>query len=222
MKRIDDLQLNGLQLIQDTNLFCFGTDAVLLSNFVAECNGITSSTRIIDFGCGNGIIPILLSAKTPSECITGIEIQAQSAELATENVKLNNLIDKITILNQCLTSCTLIADIICCNPPYKKSGTGIENPDSPLAIARHEIKCTLESIIQSASRSLSHGGKFCLIHRPERLAEIFHLLRLHSLEPKRLQMVHFSIKHPPTLVLIEASKNGKPFLKCQSPIIISN
>ncbi|MDR1101293.1 MAG: tRNA1(Val) (adenine(37)-N6)-methyltransferase [Clostridiales bacterium] len=224
MKRIDDLQLKGLKIMQDTAQFCFGTDAVLLSDFVADCRSINRDTRIIDLGCGNGIIPILLAGKTDSRRITGVEIQKQAADLALENVILNGLTERICVVNADFRMQSAVQngvwDIVVCNPPYKENGGGIKNPESGLAIARHEIMCNLDSIFETAKRLLKFRGKLCMIHRPERLAEIFMKMHKHGLEPKRMRMVHFSVDKPPIMVLIEAVGSGGVKLFCEPPIVI--
>ncbi len=218
--RIDDLQINNLMLKQDKDLFCFGTDSVLLANFAEP----KKNSLVLDIGTGNGIIPVLLSAKTNAKKITGLEIQEASAKLAEENVKMNNLENLIDIVNGDINSSSLFPncsfDYITCNPPYKPVGTGIANDVTPLAIARHEIKCTLKDIIEKSSLLLKSKGKLALVHKPERLAEIIHLMKLNHIEPKRLQMVYSRINTPPCLILIEGTKNGGTELKNLPPLYI--
>ena len=149
--RIDDLQINNLHIKQDTSAFCFGTDAVLLANFAEP----KKHAEILDIGTGNGIIPILLSAKVIAKKITGIEIQKSSALLAQENIISNNLQSLINIVEGDIKNELLLPpayfDYITCNPPYKKLGTGLENPNDTLAIARHEIMCNIEDIARVSS-----------------------------------------------------------------------
>jgi tRNA1Val (adenine37-N6)-methyltransferase len=190
-ERIDDLQRNGYQIIQHPDKFCFGMDAVLLSGF---CR-IKEGDMVLDLGTGTGIIPILLEAKTKAKHITGLEIQEESADMATRSVLLNQLEDKITIQAGDIKEAGLIFqaasfDAITCNPPYMIGNHGLKNPDAPKAIARHEILCTLEDVISQAAYLLKPGGNFFLVHRPFRLVEIFATLTKYKLEPKRMQMVH--------------------------------
>ncbi len=217
--RIDDLQINNLKLKQDKDLFCFGTDSVLLANFANPKKG----NILLDIGTGNGIIPILLSAKTDVKKIIGLEIQEASAKLAEENVKINNLENLIEIINGDIKSdifqnCSF--DYITCNPPYKPIGGGIKNENTPLAIARHEVKCTLNDIIEKASLLLKSKGKFALVHKPERLAEIIYTMKINHIEPKRLQMVYSRINTPPCLILLEGVKNGGIELKNSPPLYV--
>ena len=218
--RIDDLQINNLKLKQDKNLFCFGTDSVLLANFAEP----KKNCQLLDIGTGNGIIPVLLSAKIYAKQIIGLEIQKESAELAKENVKLNNLENIIKIVTGDINSPDLFPgasfDYITCNPPYKPVGTGIKNDITPLAIARHEIKCTLKDIIEKSSYLLKSKGKLALVHKPERLAEIIYLMKASGIEPKKLQMVYSRHDTPPCLILIEGVKNGGVELKHLTPIYI--
>ncbi len=218
--RIDDLQINNLKLKQDKDLFCFGTDAVLLANFASP----KKNSNILDIGTGNGIIPVLLSAKVYAKKITGLEIQPQSAELAKENVSLNKIEDIIEIINGDINTNNILPkdsfDYITCNPPYKPVGNGIKNENTPVAIARHEIKCTLEDIIQRSYSLLKSKGKLALVHKPERLAEIIYLMKINNIEPKRLQMVYSRINTPPCLILIEGIKNGGVELKNLEPLYI--
>lgn len=160
-ERIDDLQIKGYRLIQNPDLFCFGVDAVLLSSFAKAKEG----DRVIDLGCGNGIIPILLAAKTEAASIVGLEIQEESASLAKRSVELNKLQDRIEIVQGDIKEATGIFkaasfDVVTVNPPYMNENHGIVNDFSPLAIARHELLCTLEDIIVQSAKLLRPGGTF--------------------------------------------------------------
>ncbi|MBQ2897228.1 MAG: tRNA1(Val) (adenine(37)-N6)-methyltransferase [Clostridia bacterium] len=206
--RIDDLQINNLKLIQDKSLFCFGTDAVLLANFAKPL----INAEILDIGTGNGIIPVLLSAKVKAKHITGIEIQQESFLLAQKNIELNSLGGLVSVVlgdvrqKECLNK---QFNYITCNPPYKMAGTGIENPKSPLAIARHELTLTLDDVFSRAEKLLVSKGKIAMVHKPERLAEIFYTMNKYKIEPKRLQLVYSTAKAAePSLVLVEGAKDG--------------
>jgi len=220
-ERIDDLQRNGYRIIQHPDKFCFGMDAVLLSGF---CR-IKEGDKVLDLGTGTGIIPILLEAKTKANHITGLEIQEESADMATRSVLLNQLEDKITIKTGDIKEAGMIFqaasfDAITCNPPYMIGNHGIKNPDAPKAIARHEILCTLEDVISQAAYLLKPGGNFFLVHRPFRLVEIFSTLTKYKLEPKRMQMVHPYLNQEPNMVLIEAKRGAKSRITIEKPIIV--
>lgn len=220
MRRVDDLQLSGLRLIQETDDFCFGVDAVLLAHFAQ----VKRTARVLDLCTGNGIVPLLLWGKWRPKEICGLEIAEEAAAMAAESVELNNLADCITITCGDLKNARALYsgsfDVITCNPPYYKKGAGLMNPSDKKAAARHELFCTLEDIAAVSSRLLAPGGKLCLVHKPERLADIFCLLRAYRLEPKRLQMVHPRPQAPPNLVLVEAALGQGPFLKTAEPIYV--
>lgn len=220
-ERIDDLQYRGYKIIQNPKEFCFGVDAVLLANFPKVKKG----DIVVDFGTGSGIIPILIYAKTGAKEIIGFEIQGYMADMANRSVKLNNITEGVRIINDDLknwkdyilpSSC----DIITCNPPYKDMGTAIINPKDSMAIARHEIACNLEDIISNASKLLKFNGKLCIVHRPQRLADIFCLMRKYKIEPKRLRFVHPNTKKPPSMVLIEGARSGSTELRVSEPLFI--
>ena len=220
-ERIDDLQRNGYQIIQNPEKFCFGMDAVLLSGFVR----VKAGSMLLDMGTGTGIIPILLEAKTRAAHLTGLEIQGESADMARRSVALNKLEDKIAIVTGDIKEAGNIFgaasfDVVTCNPPYMIGGHGLTNPDAPKAIARHEILCTLEDVVSQAAKVLKPGGNFFMVHRPFRLAEIMVLLHNYKLEPKRMQMVYPFADKEPNMVLIEASRGGKSRMQVEKPLII--
>ena len=220
-ERIDELQRNGYQIIQNPAKFCFGMAAVLLSGFARAKKGNT----VLDMGTGTGIIPILMEAKTEASCFVGLEIQEESAEMARRSVALNGLEEKITIVTGDIKEAGSLFDaasfdVITCNPPYMIGQHGLVNPEDAKAIARHEILCTLEDVIAQAAVLLKPGGNFFMVHRPFRLAEIMVLLHQYKLEPKRMQMVHPFIDKEPNMVLIEANRGGKPRMSVEKPLII--
>lgn len=222
-ERLDDLHRNGYLLIQNPKYFCFGIDAVLLSNFAK----IRKNEKVIDLGTGNGIIPILLSARHPNADIVGLEIQEVSAEMAIRSVKLNSLQDRIHIEIGNIKDLTTIFkpasfQVITVNPPYMNQGGGILNVHDSKAIARHEILCSLEDIIGESSKALSFGGRFYMVHRPHRLVDILSTLRNYNIEPKTIRFVHPYVNKEPNMVLIEGVKCGKPMCKVMPPIIIYN
>lgn len=220
-ERIDDLQRNGYQIIQDPEEFCFGMDAVLLSGFVR----VKSGAKVLDMGTGTGIIPLLVEAKTQAAHISAIEIQEESADMARRSVRLNGLENKIDIVTGDLREADKFFDaasfdVITCNPPYMIGQHGLTNPDAPKAIARHEILCTLEDVIRTAAKLLKPGGAFCMVHRPFRLAEIICVMTEYKLEPKRMKLVYPYIDKEPNMVLIEGCRGGKPRMTVEKPLIV--
>lgn len=220
-ERLDDLERSNLKILQRPGSFCFGMDAVLLSTFAAARAGEVGA----DLGTGTGIIPILMSAKTEARHITGIELQADIADMAERSVRYNKLEDRIVIICGDLREATKYLgcgslDFVTTNPPYMNDNHGIKNPNEALAIARHEIKCTLEDVIDQAGLLLKNGGRLYMVHRPHRLSEIIGLLREYRLEPKRLRLVHPYKDKDANMVLIEAVKGGGVWLKAEPPVIV--
>lgn len=220
-ERLDDLQRKGYHIIQNPEKFCFGMDAVLLSHFVELKKG----NRVLDMGTGTGILPILLCAISEKTQFDALEIQMESADMATRSVKLNELENRIHITQGNINQASAIYgkqsfDAVVTNPPYMNDKHGLQNPDLPKAIARHEILCTLEDVIREASLVLKPQKSLFMVHRPHRLPEIFQTMQRHGLEPKRMRMVHPYIHKEPNMVLIEAVRNGNPMLKTEPPIIV--
>lgn len=220
-ERIDELGRNGYRILQDPDRFCFGMDAVLLSDFVKVKEG----ARVLDFCTGTGIIPILMEAKTKASYFEALEIQEESADMARRSILLNGLEEKIRVVTGDVKEASLLFskgsyDTITCNPPYMIGQHGIVNPGSPKAIARHEILCTLEDIIREGSKLLKQQGSFFMVHRPFRLAELMTLFIKYKLEPKRMRLVYPMIDKEPNMVLIQATKGGKPRLTVEKPLIV--
>ncbi len=238
-ERIDELQRNGYGIIQNTGAFCFGMDAVLLSGFAC----VRKAETVMDLCTGTGIVPILLEAKTGGRRFIGIEIQEEMAEMAARSVRLNGLEEKVTILHgdlrellggnapetaskgdagdsALLQSLLGKTDVVTVNPPYMKEMHGLQNPEDALAIARHEVKCTLEDVCGAAARLLRSGGRFYMVHRPQRLAEIITVLKGKRLEPKRLKFVHPYIDREANMVLIEAVRDGRTECRVEKPLIV--
>lgn len=211
---LEDLQLNGLFILQKKDSFRFGMDAVLLSNFV----NAKKDHSILDLGTGSGIIPILLSTKTKSKKITGLEIQSEIADMAKRSVEGNGLGDKVEIINGDIRQAVSIFgsgifDILVTNPPYTRVGSGLINPEDTKAIARHEICCTLSDVLKSSSVLLKPQGEFYMVHRPERLTDILEGMRKVRIEPKILRMVCAKAGKEPSLILVKGLKNGNPGIK---------
>lgn len=221
-ERLDDLQRNHYQIIQHPEKFCFGMDAVLLSGFAKAKRG----DHILDLGTGTGIIPILLSAKTEAEHLTGLEIQKESADMARRSVLLNDLQDRIEIITGDIKEAGSIFapasfEVVTTNPPYMIAEHGLANPNEYKAIARHEICCTLEDVIAAAAGVLKPGGKLYMVHRPFRMAEIMRTMPAFGLEPKRLRVVYPYVDQEPNMILIEAVRGGKSGMTVEKPLIIN-
>lgn len=220
-ERIDDLGRNGYKIIQNKEKFCFGIDAVLLSDFAKAKPG----ERVLDIGTGTGIIPILMEAKTEGEHFTGLDIQPESVEMANRSVQMNGLSGKIDMVCGDIKEAvdifgTASFKVITTNPPYMTDNHGIQNPSEPKAIARHEICCTLDDILRESSKLLKEKGRFYMVHRPFRLAEIMAGCVKYRLEPKRIRFVHSYIDKEPSMVLIEALKGGNSRVKIEPPLIV--
>ena len=220
-ERIDDLQRGGFQIIQNPAKFCFGMDAVLLSGF----SWIRKNEKVLELGTGNGILPILLAAKTEGRQFTGLEIQPELADMASRSVILNDLTDRITIMEGDLRQADQLLgrasfDVVVSNPPYMNQNHGLTNPQEAKAIARHEITCSLEDVVCQASRVLKPGGRFFMVHRPHRLAEIMHWLDHYRMEPKRMRMVHPYEDADANMVLIESVRGAGSWLKMEPPLIV--
>lgn len=221
-ERIDDLQYKNLKIIQNEKDFCFGIDAVLLSDFA---KGIKDGSHVVDLCTGNGIIAILLSGKTNAENIVGVEIQENIAKMAKRSIEMNNIQDRVAILNCDLKNLkdkipAGSVDAITVNPPYKAKNSGLINERDSKTIARHEISCTLEDIIIEVARELKSSGSMYMIHKSERLVDILYYMRKYKVEPKRIRFIHPNSSEAPNLVLIEGVRSGGKFLKVEKPLYV--
>lgn len=222
-ERIDDLQRAGLKIIQNTEGFCFGMDAVLLSYFAAAPKG----AEVLDMCTGTGIIPILMTAKTEGHHFTGLEIQEEIADMADRSVRMNGLEDKVSIVIGDVKEAGRIFppasfDVITCNPPYLQEEHGIVNPADSKAIARHEILCTLRDVVLQSEKLLRTGGHFYMVHRPFRLSEIMCTMHEHHLEPKRMRLVYPKVDAEPNMVLIEGVRGANMRITVEKPLILQN
>lgn len=220
-ERLDELHRNGYQIIQNSQKFCFGMDAVLLSGFAR----VKPGEKVLDLGTGTGIIPILLRGKTDGRDFTGLEIQEESADMARRSVAYNHLEDTISIVTGDIKEAAAIFgaasfDVVTCNPPYMTGNHGLVNPDLPKAIARHELLCSLEDVVRESAKVLRPGGRFYMVHRPFRLAEIMTVLVRYQLEPKRMRLVYPFIDKEPNMVLLEALQGGKSRITVEKPLIV--
>ena len=213
-ERIDDLQLKGLKIIQDKCGFCFGIDSVLLSDFAKN---IKKDARVIDLGTGTGILNILLSGKTNAKEFVGVEIQEDVADMALRSVELNNLQNKIKIINDNILNLKKIYkkgtfDVVVTNPPYKPINSGIINKENRKQISRHEITANLKDFLNISAYLLKEFGEFYMVHRPERLVDILYFMREENIEPKKIKFVYPNKNKKTNLVLIKGVKGGNPFL----------
>ena len=220
-ERLDDLQRNGLKIIQKTDGFCFGMDAVLLSGFAA----VKPGEKVLDLGTGTGIIPLLLSAKTEGQHFSGLEIQEEVVEMAARSVALNGLEEKIKIVHGDIKEASRIFgaasfDVVVTNPPYMNDAHGLKNPNEGKAISRHEVLCTLEDVIREGTKVLKSGGRMYMVHRPHRLMEILGTMRAYKLEPKRMKFVHPYLDKEANMVLIEAVRGGGTWMKVEAPMVV--
>lgn len=224
MEQIDTLK-NGYKIIQDTERFQFGIDAVLLADFAGK--EVRKGNSVIDLGTGTGIIPLLMNSICESAHFVGLEVQKESAEMAARSVALNNLTEQIQIVNGDLKDSDKIFarhsfNVVTCNPPYMIDEHGKSNSLDAKTIARHEVLCTLEDVIAAADTLLATHGKFFMIHRPFRLPEIFSALERHKMEMKRMQLIFPFADKEPNMVLIEVRKNAKRRLTIEPPLVVRN
>ncbi len=242
-ERVDDLQRNGYRIIQKKSGFRFGMDAVLLSGFARVRRG----EKVADLGTGTGIIPILLEAKTEGDRFFGLELQEEVADMAARSVSLNGICGRLSILRgdvrallekgpeavfdrisyengeRALSKESLVFgsfDVITSNPPYMDAGGGLMNPNGLKNISRHEIYLKLDEVCAAAGRLLKSGGRFYMVHRPMRLAEIISDLKKYKLEPKRMKFVHPFSDRDANMVLIESVKSGGSQVTVEKPIIV--
>ena len=219
-ERIDEF--SGLKVIQKINGPHFSLDAILLARFATVRKG----DKVADLGAGGGIISLLLASNTKAERIIGIEIQSELVDVARRNVALNNLENKVEILEDDLRSVKKTQpagqyDLIVSNPPYRLVGAGHINPNPLKAISRHEIKCTLEDILQASFHLLKNNGRAAFVYRPDRAVDLIAGCRQHRLEPKRIQFIYPACDREANLVLLEAVKNGRHDLRALNPLIVS-
>lgn len=216
------LGYKNMKIVQNTEMFNFSLDSVLLANFVTINKKISN---ILDIGCGNGPIPLILSTKTDAH-ITGVEIQKDVYDLACKSILMNKLNDKIEILNDDINSLYNMLesdsyDVITCNPPFFKVNHDSKFNDSIYKlIARHEVHLNLEQLFKISKKLLKNGGVVALVHRPERLLDIFSEMRKNNIEPKRLQLIYPKINKECNMILVEGRKNGGAGLKILPPLYI--
>lgn len=221
-ERIDDLEYKNLKIIQNTEGFCFGMDSVLLADFAKD---IKSNSEVLDLGTGTGIISILLCGKTQLKKVIGVEIQKEVYDMAKRSIQLNSLEERFEVINEDILNLKNIFthnsfDAIVTNPPYKPINTGIINKEQKKCISRHELTATLEDFIIQSKNLLKDRGSFYMVHMPERLVDIFSIMRKNKIEPKLIRFICPRVDKSPNLVLIKGVKNAKSFLSIQENLYI--
>ena len=216
-EKVEDLGIKGYKVIQDKSGFCFGSDAVLLSRFVSLKKG----ARVLDLCTGTGIIPVLIWGLNSLSGIDAVEIVPEIADMARRTMELNSLSDKIRVYENDIKNVKELFgphtfDAVTCNPPYMNVGGGIINPKEKMALARHEIACTLDDVVKAARSVLKPCGKLFMVHRADRMCDVITTFRKYSIEPKRLKIVYPSEKKAANLILVEGVWGGKPQLKIES------
>ena len=221
MKVINDLLGFNMKIVQDTNYFKFSLDSALLYNFLK----LKDNIKILDICSGNCPIPLMISTKV-KEKIYAVEVQKEVYELGKETIEINNLNNKIELLNMDAKNLTKMFetdtfDLITCNPPYFKINENTKKNDNKIkTIARHEELITIEDIIKLSRKLLKNNGSLVLVHRPERLSEIIVLMKENNISLKRLQFIYPKENTNSNMVLIEGTKNGNNALNVLEPLIV--
>ncbi len=220
-ERVDDLQFKGLQIIQNTRAFCFGMDAVLLSSFVQVRKG----DKVVDFGTGTGILPLLLHGRYPENKMTAFEIQKEMADMAHRSVQLNGVEDQITVYGEDLRQAPKILghlsqQVVVCNPPYGKKGKAMESKEEGIRLARHGEEGLLRDIIKSAQLLLQNRGRLYMIFPVSRMVELLDEMRFEKIEPKRMRFIHPKISKTPNLIMVEGMKGANPGLMVERPLVV--
>ncbi len=220
-ERLDDLQRDGLKLIQNPRQFCFGMDAVLLSAF-AEAK---AEDKVLDLCSGNGVIPILMASKKKGRVITGLEIREDVVNMAERSILYNGLQEHISMKRGDVKTASLVFepssfDVITCNPPYMIANHGQQSKNEAVLTAKHEILCSLEDVLREAEKLCKPGGHFFMVHRPFRLAEILSKMAKYGLEPKRLRLVYPYADKEPNMVLIGGVRGGQPRVHVEKPLVV--
>ncbi|MEG0873109.1 MAG: tRNA1(Val) (adenine(37)-N6)-methyltransferase [Clostridia bacterium] len=225
-ERIDELGIDNLKIIQNSDYFCFGTDSVLLANFVKSNS---NSNVILELCSGSGVIPVIISAKKKYSKIFAVELQNEMFDLLKRNIEYNKLEEKIIPIHEDIKEIKSIKDkirekidIVVVNPPYKTVGTGILNDNDIKYIAKHEVKCTLEDIFSTSARLTKYKGKLYMVHKPERLVDVLCIARKYNFEAKQMQLVYPKSNLAPSIVLVEYVLGGGNELRISKPLIEYN
>ena len=225
METIDDTGFGGIRLIQDTEGFRYGIDAVLLSDFAEKhCPGARS---VVELGCGNGVVSLLLAGKNEERQVTGIDFQEDAIRLAQRSSELNGLEERahflhcdIADLKERYPQLSRSASLVVSNPPYIARGSGIPGSRSRLLAARQETTADLDAFLQAAAWLLQGKGSFCLVHRPSRLVDILYGCRKHRLEPKQIRFVHPREGEPPNILLLHCVLDGGRQMEYEAPLYV--
>lgn len=221
-ERLDDLQRDGLVIIQKETGFRFGTDAVLLADFARAKKG----ERICDMGTGTGVLPLLLSARSEDTQFDAFELQGDIAEMAARSVEANGLAHRIRIHHaDCRDAAGRIGHGVChlvvTNPPYTAAGAGLVSPEGTRALSRSDSDCSLEQWMAACSQVLKNGGRLCCVFPAPRLLQLCDAMRAARVEPKRLRLIAARTDAAPKLLLLEGLKGGKPGLH-MLPLLITH
>ncbi|MCL2366065.1 MAG: methyltransferase [Oscillospiraceae bacterium] len=220
---LDYLWSDGPRLKQQSGVFRLGTDSIMLAHFVSSSD--CKKRSAVDLGTGAGILPLILTWNNPTLRVDAIDIQPEAVQLARENLNINSLSEKVNIFEGDLRCHREFFgagayDFVVSNPPYYPSGSGKLPEDVGIMTARSEVFCTLDDICKAAGYLTRWGGSFMLIHKPERLADIFRSMNIYGFEPKRLRFVSHKSDAPPNLVLVEGRRGGKSSLQVEAPLIL--
>ena len=219
-ERLDDLEYKGMRLIQDKNGYCFTSDAVLLAGLVrAGKNDV-----VVDFGCGNGVVALLVAGKTTAKSVVGIEMQEGAYKLAVRNVQLNAMQDRVRLVNDDIANADKVlgkesVSVVVCNPPYFEKNSGQKRISESVALSRHESTCSLDDIVAKASEVLKYGGKLWMIHKCERMAEVLTSMSNHNLEPKKVTLIYPKANKIPDTFVVEGKKSSAPGMKIDSIVV---
>ncbi len=220
-ERVDDLQRNGLKILQNPSSFCFGMDAVLLADFVT----LRPRDKVADMGTGTGILPVLLSQKEKTATFHAFDIQPDMADMASRTMEMNGLESRVHVHAMDMRDAyTLLGresmEVVVCNPPYGKQGSVLQSETQPLLLARHETDCPLRDVAAACGAVLKNHGRLFMVLPAPRMLELCDVLREKRLEPKRLRLVCAKADRAPYLVLLEAVKNAKPALHWLPPLVV--
>ena len=211
----------GYRFGYDDALFRPGTDTFLLSSLPR----LRPCLRVVDLGCGTGLLGLLLVQRQPELRVTGVDIQPEAIRLAEQAAAENGLQDRLAFHAADLRNVKALFptgsfDLAVCNPPYYPSGSGALSADGARRTARAEVSCTLEDVCAAAAYLLRWGGRLCLVHKPERLADLLAAMRACAVEPKRLRFVQLREGQAPSLVLAEGCRGGKPGRFVEAPLLL--
>lgn len=221
--RLDDLQYKGLSLYQYPALYCFTSDAVLLANLAKVKKGDVA----VDFGTGSGVIAVLIAAKTEAAKVYALEKQKIMCDLARKNAEHNNLSDRIEVVEGDIAQADKLlgkesVNVVVCNPPYFKKGSGAEREREEIALSRHESSCDLKGIVESAAKILKYGGAFYMVHKVERMAEAIGYMQAASLEVKNVTLVYPKKDKAADVFISEARKKGSSGMKLNSLVVYND